>query len=200
MSGSPAAASNVGSMSWWETMPFSTVPALILPGQRRNAGTRQAPSQLVSFWLRNGVLARIGPGVVLRAVVGGIHDDGVIGDAQFIELVEHLADLLVVGDHPIAVIVLPALSAVLVGEVGPEVHRSRVVPEEEGLVRLGLLLHPAESGRRDLLIDSFHALLGKWTGVLDGLLSDSSPPGFDGRVILVRCDAVKNAARPELSP
>ena len=32
----------------------------------------------------------IGPGVVLGAVVGGIHDDGVVGDAQFIELVEHL--------------------------------------------------------------------------------------------------------------
>jgi hypothetical protein len=29
---------------------------LILPGQRRNAGTRQPPSQLVSFWERNGVL------------------------------------------------------------------------------------------------------------------------------------------------
>jgi hypothetical protein len=41
-------------------MPFSTEPALILPGQRRNAGTRHAPSQLVSFWLRNGVLAPSG--------------------------------------------------------------------------------------------------------------------------------------------
>jgi hypothetical protein len=30
--------------------------ALILPGQRRNVGTRQAPSQLVSFCARNGVL------------------------------------------------------------------------------------------------------------------------------------------------
>ena len=53
-------ASNVGSMSWCETMPFSTVPGLILPGQRMNAGTRQPPSQLVSFWLRNGVLAPSG--------------------------------------------------------------------------------------------------------------------------------------------
>ena len=56
------------------------------------------------------------------------------------------ADLLVVGDHAIAVVVLPALATVLVGEVGPEVHRRRVVPEEERLVGFGLLLHPAESG------------------------------------------------------
>ena len=36
----PAIANSVGSMSMCETMPFSTEPALILPGQRTNAGTR----------------------------------------------------------------------------------------------------------------------------------------------------------------
>ena len=43
-----------------ETMPFSTEPALILPGQRMKHGTRQPPSQLESFWPRNGVLAPSG--------------------------------------------------------------------------------------------------------------------------------------------
>ena len=42
-------------------------------------------------------------------------DDGVVGNAQLIDLVEHLADLLVVGDDPIAVVVLSALATVLVG-------------------------------------------------------------------------------------
>jgi hypothetical protein len=37
--------------------------------------------------------------------------------------------LFVVGDHPIAVVVLPALSTVLVRKVSSEVHRRRVVPE-----------------------------------------------------------------------
>src|SRR5271155_2885962 len=60
----------------------------------------------------------VGPSVVLGAIVGGIHDDGVIGNAQLIELVEYLADLFVVGHHPIAVVVLPALAAVLLSEVG----------------------------------------------------------------------------------
>src|SRR5215207_4119886 len=59
-SGSPAMASSVGNMSMWETMPFSTVFALILPGQRTKHGTRQPPSQLLSFCPRNGVLAPSG--------------------------------------------------------------------------------------------------------------------------------------------
>ncbi len=40
MSGSPAAARNVVSMSWWETMPLRVTPACHFAGQRRNAGTR----------------------------------------------------------------------------------------------------------------------------------------------------------------
>ena len=47
-------------MSMCEPMPLKTEPALILPGQRRKAGTRQAPSQFVSFWARNGVFAPSG--------------------------------------------------------------------------------------------------------------------------------------------
>ena len=60
MSGSPAAARKVGSQSWWETMPLSTVPALNLPGQRTKHGTRQPPSQLVFFSERNGVMPASG--------------------------------------------------------------------------------------------------------------------------------------------
>src|ERR1700754_324005 len=37
-------------------MPFAIDPALILPGQRASNGTRNAPSQLVFFSLRNGVI------------------------------------------------------------------------------------------------------------------------------------------------
>jgi hypothetical protein len=67
MSESPAAASNVGSMSRLQPMPFSTEPVLIFPA--------------------------------------------------------HLADFLVVGDHAIALVVLPTLASVLCSEMGPEVHR-----------------------------------------------------------------------------
>ena len=56
MSGSPAAASSVGSMSWCEKISLETVPGLMTPGQRIAHGTRQPPSQLVSFSPRNGVV------------------------------------------------------------------------------------------------------------------------------------------------
>ena len=56
MSGSPAAARKVGSQSWCWTISFETTPAGILPGQRISSGMRNAPSQLVFFSLRNGVM------------------------------------------------------------------------------------------------------------------------------------------------
>ena len=56
MSGSPAAATNVGSQSWCWMISFDTTPAGILPGHRTISGTRKAPSQLVFFSLRNGVM------------------------------------------------------------------------------------------------------------------------------------------------
>ena len=37
-------------------MPLATEPASILPGQRTSSGMRNAPSQLVFFSLRNGVM------------------------------------------------------------------------------------------------------------------------------------------------
>ena len=55
-----AAASKVGNQSRPETIWFETSPGLILPGQRTIAGTRKAPSQFVSFSLRNGVVAASG--------------------------------------------------------------------------------------------------------------------------------------------
>jgi hypothetical protein len=54
MPGSPAAARNVGSQSWCWMISFETMPAG--PGQRIISGTRKAPSQLVFFSLRNGVI------------------------------------------------------------------------------------------------------------------------------------------------
>jgi hypothetical protein len=47
------------------------------------AGTRYAPSQFEFFSLRNGVAAS-GQGVHVRAVVGAVHDEGVVRDALII--------------------------------------------------------------------------------------------------------------------
>ena len=56
MSGSPAAARNVGSQSWCWTISLEIEPAAMWPGHRTISGTRKAPSQLEFFSLRNGVM------------------------------------------------------------------------------------------------------------------------------------------------
>src|SRR6266581_3017809 len=55
MFGSPAAARKVGNQSSPEMMPFSTLPAGTLPGQRIIAGTRKPPSKTVPLLWANGV-------------------------------------------------------------------------------------------------------------------------------------------------
>ena len=60
MSGSPAAAISVGSQSSPLTISLEIEPGWIRPGQRIMQGTRNAPSQLVFFSLRNGVMPASG--------------------------------------------------------------------------------------------------------------------------------------------
>ena len=55
MFGLPAAASSVGNQSSPEMMPFSTLPAGTLPGQRIIAGARKPPSMIVPLDCANGV-------------------------------------------------------------------------------------------------------------------------------------------------
>ena len=57
---SPAAARNVGSQSWCWMISLDTAPAAILPGHRTISGMRNAPSQLVFFSLRKGVVPASG--------------------------------------------------------------------------------------------------------------------------------------------
>jgi hypothetical protein len=101
-------------------------------------GTRQPPSQLVFFSPRNGVMPASGQVLYVRPVVGGVEDDGVVGDAELVEQVEELADVHVVLDHAVGVLVLAGDAAALRLHVGAEVHaRCRVEPDEPGLAGLG---------------------------------------------------------------
>ncbi len=120
-------------------MPLATEPALILPGQRTRSGTRKAPSQLVFFSLRNGVVPPSGQVLRVRPVVGRIQHQGVVGDAELVEQIEHLTDVLVVVDHGVVIGRLPAtgLAEALLGLVC--VNRCMCVvfePHEERLVGL----------------------------------------------------------------
>ncbi len=126
-------------------MPFKTVPALILAGQRTKAGTRQPPSQLVFFSDRNGVMAASGQ--LLKCGPLSVEYMTMVSSAipSSSSLSSMLADVLVVSDHHVVVIALAALALVLLGGMRAEVHGRRVVPHEERLFRLVCLVDEAQA-------------------------------------------------------
>ena len=92
------------------------------------------------------------------------------GDAELVELVEHLADMLVVRDHHVIVVALAvALALVLCGRVRPEMHGGGVVPEEERRVGPVRLVNEFERALRHLIVDGLHSLFCQRPGVLDCL-------------------------------
>ena len=104
----------------------------------------------------------------MRAVVGAVHDEGVVGDAQVIQRLEDRADILVVVDHGVVVRALPAagLADALRLGVGAEVHVGEVHPDEERLAGLVLPLDEVHGPGGDVVVDRLHPLLGQRAGVL----------------------------------
>ena len=94
-------------------MPLSVVPAGNLPGpaHERRHPVGALPVGVFLAAERRG--AGVRPGVVVRAVVGRVQDDRVVGDAEIVELLEQFADVAVVLDHPVRVLVLAGFAAVL---------------------------------------------------------------------------------------
>ena len=109
----------------------------------------------------------VGPGERLGAIVGRVHDDGVVFQAELLELGQQLADVAVVLDHAVGVDALPGLAVRLRLQVREDVHAGRVPPDEEGLVGLLRPLHEVERLGRHLLVDRFHALARQRAGVGD---------------------------------
>ncbi len=80
-------------------------------------GTRKPPSQFAE-----GSAAAVRPGHQLSAVVGGVDHDGVIRDAQVVELLEQPPDHAVVLDHAVGFQSKPGLTVGLRLEMRPDVH------------------------------------------------------------------------------
>ena len=95
----------------------------------------KGPFPIGVFLTAEGGGAGIGPAVDMGAVVGAVHDDRVVADAQLINEIEQFADALVVIDHHIVVFRLPAAAAadVLGPGVGAEVHVGGVEPHKKRL-------------------------------------------------------------------
>ena len=68
--------------------------------ERRHAEGAFPVSRLLALERRG---AAIGPGEDFGAVVGGVNDDRVVGDAEVVELLEQLADVTVVLDHAVGI-------------------------------------------------------------------------------------------------
>src|SRR5215467_1761933 len=132
--------------------------------------------------------ASVGPRDHLGAIVGAVDHDGVVGDAEVVELLEDGAHHLVVLDHAIGV---EADAGTTLGrrlQMRPDVHPRGVEPDEEGLARLRGLVHEDGLRGEDLLVDGRHAGAGERAGVVDLLAALAVGPG------------VENAAGPVLLP
>ena len=159
----------VGNQSWWLMISFETDPAANLAGKAHHAGhaIRALPARVLL--VPEGGGARIRPGVHVRPVVGAVLHERVVGDAELVQEVEHLADALVVVDHHVVVLGLPAagLATALRLHMRPRVHVRRVEPHEERLAGVVGGLDELLGRREELVVARLHPLLGQRTGVLD---------------------------------
>ena len=141
------------------------------------------------FLTAEGRGACIRPGVVVRAVVRGILNDGVVGDAEVVNELEQFTHVQIVLDHAVAVIVLSVDAGealVFLFDVSAEVHARAIPPAEERLAGLVLASDEVLRCGQGFFVDGFHALLGERAEVLDGLAT------------LAVSFAFENAARTEL--
>ena len=90
-----------------------------------------------------------------------------------------------------------ALANVLFCNVGTEVHGRRVVPAEKGLIRCDLFLNPLDGTRSNLLVNGFHALLGKRARVRNLLFADPAPSWILGSIVRIGGEAVKHTSWSE---
>ncbi|MNQ93271.1 hypothetical protein D3C85_1087290 [compost metagenome] len=130
----------------WHAVP-ALVGGALLPIERRGSAIR--------------------PTNLLRAIVGGVDDDGVVGDAQVIEFFQQLTNLAVVLDHTVRIQANAGLAIGFLAQVGPDMHAGAVEPDEERLVSLVCLVDEVPGGLDELVVDGFHTLAGQWAGVLD---------------------------------
>src|SRR5262249_28133381 len=75
-----------------------------------------------TFLTMEGRHSAVRPKCNLRAIVGGVENDRVVGDTQIVELLEELTDHAVVLDHAVGVNPLAGLAKRLWLEMGEDVH------------------------------------------------------------------------------
>ena len=144
MFGLPAAARKVGNQSSPEMMPFSTLPAGTLPGQRIIAGARKPPSMTVPLLCANGVCPPSGqvktsvPLSVVKTTM--VFSSTPMSLSFFITTPTIVVKLRHAGFVNGPAILGVAHRLVFRREMRDDVHPRRIEPEEERLVvGLGLV-------------------------------------------------------------
>ena len=133
----------------------------------------------------------------MGTIVGTVHHDGVIGNTQFVQQVQHLAHVFVVLDHGVVVERLPApgLAEDLLRRMHPEVHPGGVEPDEEGFVVIVGALDEILGCGHKLGITCFHAFLGQRAGVFDLLFAHTAPARMLGGIVLVGSPGMHHPTR-----
>ena len=134
----------------------------------------------------------------LGAIVGGEDDDGVVGDAEVVELLEQLTDIAVELHHAIRIEPVAGLALRRRLQMRPHVHARGIEVAEPRRVGLLVAIDEIERGAEEFLVHRFHALGIERAGVLDHLPADAAVGGVDGRIVAVARLALENAARTEL--
>src|SRR6266568_2643872 len=112
-----------------------------------------------SFLVSERRLTAVGPSHLFRAVVGRIHHDGVVFEAEFFQFVEQQADVVIVLEHTIGINTEASLTFPFGRKVRPNMHARRVPPEEEWLVPFLRIVHKAERFLRKFIIYSIRLIV-----------------------------------------
>ena len=198
-------------------MPFSTEPGFILPGHRDDARHAEAALEHRALGGAERRHAAVGPSEDFCAVVGGEDDDGVVGDADVVEVLEQIADIIVhlrhAGFFEAVVALIVHLRLVLLRQIGEDVHARGVVPDEERLAgRLGLIHEPLRVLNQNF-VEGLHVVFGvaallphlvirahvlerlQRTFVDDALLADLAPARHHGRIVSIGRLGMNQVAR-----
>ncbi len=76
----------------------------------------------------------------MRTVIGGVEDEGIIGNAEVIQHLQEFSHVHVMLYHAVGIFILTGDAAQFFLYVGTKVHTGTVPPAEKGLTRLGLAL------------------------------------------------------------
>lgn len=74
-----------------------------LAGPADQGGHPGAPFPATTLFTPKGLPATIGIGIGVGSIIGGVHDNGIVGYAQLVQFVQQLTTLVVVFHHAIGV-------------------------------------------------------------------------------------------------